>query len=168
MAEIAAAAGITKPILYRHFGDKAGLAGALAGRAVDSLRESLAVGLAAEAAPRARMQAAIAAFVAFTHEQSGLYRYLVRAATDGDRHHLVDGIAAQIAVVLATGLRQAGADSGPAELWAHAIIGAVFSGSQWWHDRPVLSEAQLVEDLTSLLWDGLGSTGLDGPGPGGL
>lgn len=165
MTDLAEAAGITKPILYRHFGDRAGLAAALAERAVGSLRESLAAGLEGEAPPRERMRAAIAAFVAFTHEQAGLYRFLLRAATEGERHDLVDGIAAQIAVVLATGLRQAGSDSGPAELWAHAIIGAVFSGSTWWADRRVVSEAQLVEDLTRLLWDGLRSTGLDDLAP---
>lgn len=164
MAEIAQAAGITKPILYRHFADKAGLAGALAERAVQALNESLAERLTADISPRQRMREAIAAFVAFTHEEAALYRFLVRGATAAGRHDLVDGIARQIAVVLGTALRRAGADSGPAELWAHAIIGAVFTGSQWWQARPVVSEEQLVDDLTRLLWDGLASTGLDEAG----
>ena len=42
MQEMAAEAGITKPILYRHFGDKAGLLRALALRSVDIFEPSLA------------------------------------------------------------------------------------------------------------------------------
>ena len=48
MATIAAEAGITKPILYRHFGDKSGLYAALAdrytGRLLDDLRAALEAG----------------------------------------------------------------------------------------------------------------------------
>ncbi|MBC7679270.1 MAG: TetR/AcrR family transcriptional regulator, partial [Pseudorhodobacter sp.] len=41
MASIAAEAGITKPILYRHFGDKGGLYAALTERHTDRLLEAL-------------------------------------------------------------------------------------------------------------------------------
>lgn len=162
MSDIAEAAGITKPILYRHFGDRAGLARALAEQAVARLSAVLAERLTADLPPRERMRAAIAAFVTFTGEEAALYSFLVRGA-DGD-DGLVDGIARQIAQVLAAGLRQVGADSGPAELWSHAIIGAVFSGAQWWTVRGISSQELVVENLTTLLWDGLASTGLDGAG----
>jgi AcrR family transcriptional regulator len=164
MTDIAEAAGITKPILYRHFGDRAGLAQALAARAVGRLSTSLGERLTADLPPRERMREAIGAFVSFTDEESALFTFLVRGA--GPDEGLADGIARQIATVLTTGLRQVGADSGPAELWSHAIIGAVFSGGRWWAARGVSSREQLVDDLTSLLWDGLTSTGLDGAGAG--
>ena len=178
MAEIAQAAGITKPILYRHFGDKAGLGGALAERAVAELTSSLAERavaeltaslaerLGADLPPRDRMRETIGAFLAFADDDEALYRFLVRGATKEGGGQLIDGIAGQIAVVLSAALRQVGADSGPAELWAHAIIGAVFSGGQWWSTRRVVGRDQLTEDLTRLLWDGLGSTGLDRASPG--
>jgi AcrR family transcriptional regulator len=41
MDEIASEAGVTKPILYRHFGDKDGLYEALAQRYVDELMHEL-------------------------------------------------------------------------------------------------------------------------------
>ena len=46
MQEMAAEAGITKPILYRHFGDKAGLFRALALRSVDIFEPSLSTVMA--------------------------------------------------------------------------------------------------------------------------
>ena len=41
MAAVAAEAGISKPILYKHFGDKPGLAAALADRHTERLMASL-------------------------------------------------------------------------------------------------------------------------------
>ncbi|MBR7674846.1 helix-turn-helix transcriptional regulator, partial [Streptomyces daliensis] len=51
MNAIAAEAGITKPILYRHFGDKGGLYRALAVRHTDALLDALRAALDA---PRER------------------------------------------------------------------------------------------------------------------
>ena len=54
MNAIAAEAGITKPILYRHFGDKSGLYRALAKRHTDALlRRASGSGRRAFRAPRA-------------------------------------------------------------------------------------------------------------------
>lgn len=165
MAELAASAGITKPILYSHFGDKAGLAAALAERVVAELNESLLAGLAVGATSRERMRATVGSFVDFVQREPELYGFLVRGAVEpgagfGDPG-LVSEIGNQITIVLGTALRSAGRDSGSAELWSYAIIGAVFVTAEWWLARPVVSRDQLVDDLCRLLWDGLGSTGLD-------
>jgi AcrR family transcriptional regulator len=155
MSELAAAAGITKPILYAHFDDKAGLAHALSLRVIDQLNEALRGGLAADAEPRERMRATIAAFVDFVQREPQLYAFLVRGGF-GDPG-LVSEIGNQITVALGSALRDAGADTGPAELWSYGIIGAVFVACEWWLVRPVVSQDQLVDDLTRLLWNGLGS-----------
>ena len=165
MAELAASAGITKPILYAHFGDKAGLGAALAERVVAQLNESLLEGLTVGASPVERMRATIGAFVDFVQREPELYGFLVRGAVApgagfGDAG-LVSEIGNQITIVLRTALRAAGGDSGPAELWSYGIIGAVFVTAEWWLARPVVTRDQLVDDLCRLLWDGLGSTGLN-------
>src|SRR3954452_2049804 len=54
MNAIAAEAGITKPILYRHFGDKSGLYRALAIRHTDALLANLRAALDAPADDRRR------------------------------------------------------------------------------------------------------------------
>jgi AcrR family transcriptional regulator len=171
MNELAAAAGITKPILYSHFGDKAGLVTALADRAVEELNQTLAVGLATGGTARDRMRATIDAFVGYIEREPQMYRFLVRGAlgsdTGVDELELVARIANQITVVLGAALRAAGADSGPAELWAYAIVGAAFFGAEWWLSRPVLARTALVDDLTRILWDGLGSSFMNRPPSGG-
>jgi AcrR family transcriptional regulator len=159
MAELAAKAGITKPILYAHFGDKAGLGAALAERVVEQLNETLIGGLVTGASAEERLRATVDAFVRFVEDEPQLYRFLVGGGFDD--MELVSQIGNQITIVLSTALRAAGGDSGPAELWAYAIIGAVFVASEWWLARGVVSRAQLVDDLCTLLWRGLGDSGLD-------
>lgn len=159
MAELAGAAGITKPILYAHFGDKAGLGAALAQRVVEELNETLLGGLVTGATSEARLRATVDAFIGFVEREPELYRFLVSGGLDDIE--LISQIGNQITVVLSTALRAAGRDSGSAEPWSYAVIGAVFVAAEWWLARRVVSRDQLVDDVCRLLWHGLGSTGLD-------
>ena len=59
MNAIAAEAGITKPILYRHFGDKGGLYRALANRHTDALLASLRAALDSPGDRRHRVEATL-------------------------------------------------------------------------------------------------------------
>src|SRR3954462_10064056 len=64
MASIAAEAGITKPILYRHFGDKGGLYAALAERHTERLLLVLQGALAGGGSARERVDRSIVAYLA--------------------------------------------------------------------------------------------------------
>jgi AcrR family transcriptional regulator len=164
MDELAAEAGITKPILYSHFGDKAGLVTALAERVAGQLNAAVIGGLTtSQRQPREVVAATIEAFCTFIEDEPELYRFLVQTAMDRPRRPgtRVDGeISQEIAVSLGSSLRRAGADSGAAELWASAIVGMTFAGAAWWLDRRTMSKADLVEYLTQLLWSGLAGAGL--------
>jgi hypothetical protein len=58
--------------------------------------------------------------------------------------------------VLGEQLRALGIDSGPAEPWAFGIVGMVHLAGDWWLERRTMTRARLVDDLTTLLWNGLG------------
>src|SRR5206468_1776607 len=80
MDEIASEAGISKPILYRHFGDKDGLHRALAERYVEALLSELRASRVADD-PRANIAAGIDAYRAFPREQ--LVEYLTTLLWEG-------------------------------------------------------------------------------------
>src|SRR3954447_10666153 len=63
MNAIAAEAGITKPILYRHFGDKSGLYRALAKRHTDALLATLRHALDSSGDRRHRVEATLHAYL---------------------------------------------------------------------------------------------------------
>src|SRR6476646_7866617 len=71
---IAAEAGITKPILYRHFGDKGGLYRALATRHTDALLASLRASLDAPADRRRRVEATLDTYLASIEAMPQVYR----------------------------------------------------------------------------------------------
>jgi AcrR family transcriptional regulator len=163
MDEIAAEAGITKPILYSHFGDKAGLVQALAARVAGQLNRAVSEALTRSGEPRQVVASTIEAFCTFIEREPELYLFLVQSAKhEADRAgpRLMSDIASQIAVSLGSGLRRAGADSGAAEPWAFAIVGMTFASAGWWLERRSMSKRDLVGYLTQLLWSGLAGAGL--------
>jgi AcrR family transcriptional regulator len=164
MDEIAAEAGITKPILYSHFGDKAGLVQALAGRVARRLNRTVTDALTRSGEPRDVVGSTIEAFCTFIEDETELYRFLVQSArhdVDASGPRLLTDIGSQISVSLGSALRRAGADSGAAEPWAFAIVGMTFGGAAWWLQRRTMSKDDLVGYLTQLLWSGLAGAGLD-------
>jgi AcrR family transcriptional regulator len=161
MEQLAAAGGVTKPILYRHFGDREGLIAAIAERFSTELLAHVVTPLSAtDAEPRQLLEATVDGYVAFVEREPSLYRFLVRQAAGRPDGHdrvggLIDAIAKQVAVVIGEQLRALGADSGAAVPWAYGIIGFVHQASDWWLDDRTLPRTTLVTYLTSLLWDGL-------------
>lgn len=77
MNAIAAEAGITKPILYRHFGDKGGLYAALAKRHTDALLGALRAALDAPAERRERVEATLDTYLAAIEAHPQVYRFLM-------------------------------------------------------------------------------------------
>ena len=158
---------MTKPILYAHFGDKAGLAAALSDRFASDLVPQVLGAFGADLEAPAMVRPAIDTFIGFVQADPDVYRFLVRGFAGSESsfvdQELVKAFGLQLAQVLRTGLRSAGEDSGPAELWAFAILGAVFSAAEWWLARPVMSRADLVEYLSTLVWRGASQAAIGGP-----
>jgi AcrR family transcriptional regulator len=162
MNVIAAEAGITKPILYRHFGDKGGLYGALAARHIEDLLDRLRAALVTRGGLEARTRATIDAYLAAIEERPQVYRFLVqRAAVEepGVRGE-VEGFVRRFGDELAAGIRNEPAlgDVGPvrAQVWAHGIAGMVQAAGDWWLDHPDVPRATIVAELASLLLAGFG------------
>ena len=158
MNHIAAEAGISKPILYRHFGDKGGLYQALATRYVDDLLARLRAALGTRGGLEARTRATIDAYLSAVGEQPQVYRFLMeRAAVEepGVRGE-VQGFVRRFGDELAAGIRAEPALAGIAEqralVWAHGIAGMVQAAGDWWLDHQEVPRSQVVEELTALLF----------------
>jgi AcrR family transcriptional regulator len=160
MDVIAAEAGVTKPIVYRHFGDRVGLASALAEQFGAALVADLDEALSRDLPPEQLLRATIDAYLAFVERDPQLYSFLVGrlgAPVGTDMANgLVTQVGTRVALVLGEQLRTLGIDSGPAEAWAFGIVGMVHLAGDWWLERRTMTRARLVEDITTLLWHGLG------------
>jgi AcrR family transcriptional regulator len=160
MDRFAAEAGVAKPILYRVFGDRAGLHRAVGEHAFASLGAGLDQVLAAAGvAPRQMVADAIDTYLAFVEREPELYRFLALHADPVSRRQAVDDylarVSRQVAVVLGDRLRSAGRDSGAAEAWAYGMVGMAVAAGSWWLERGAMSRVQLGSYLTQLVCDGL-------------
>lgn len=158
VAEIAAVAGITKPVLYRHFVDRADLQRAVGQEAAAMLLGRMAPELRADREPAASVRAVIDAFLAGIEDEPELWRFVA--------HHpiargagIIDDAREQIArllhTVISDRLRAAGLDPGGAEAWAQGLVGMVQSAGDWWLERRTMSRAALTDHLTALIWGGM-------------
>ncbi|MFN8052226.1 MAG: TetR/AcrR family transcriptional regulator [Acidimicrobiales bacterium] len=164
MSDIAAEAGVSKPVLYDSFRDKSGLAAALADRFLGELDTTLLDTVTAEISPREALGTTIGVFVRFAEREPELYRFLVEGSAGTGRE------AVELPMLTSLAERIAGYLTGPvatiddperAESWAFAIMGMVFSSVGWWLDGRTRTRAQLVDDLTDLICGGLGGGGVD-------
>jgi AcrR family transcriptional regulator len=159
MDEIAAEAGVTKPILYRHFGHKDGLQRALVRRYMRAIYRGSESALV-ETHPRRRIAAAVDAFLAAVEREPEIFRF-VRAISNhpeaaGAAAAIVQHHADEIARATRADLQRLGLDVDAAEPWAHGIVGMMQFVASWWLEHPDVSRERLVNQLTSLLWDGFG------------
>ncbi|MBZ3902064.1 TetR family transcriptional regulator [Streptomyces brasiliscabiei] len=170
MNAIAAEAGITKPILYRHFGDKGGLYAALAQRHTDALLDSLRAALDAPAERRERVEATLDTYLAAIEARPQVYRFLMHPAEGGQpadqgfdvgRHSapLLRRMGEELGKVIEDRL-----DLGPdsrllSRVWGHGIVGMMHAAGDWWLNERPLSRAELVRSLADLLWGRLAAAG---------
>ena len=162
MEEIAAAAGTSKTVVYRHFADRTELHVAVCARVAANLTARLRSAMAGTTDPRLMLTVAVETYLAFLEADPELYRFVVQGPPAGrpadsdpiaNLSHLVgDEAAALVAVVL----EQAGRDPAAALPWGHGLVGLVRSAADWWlqADRP-MPRVQLATHLTDLAWAGL-------------
>lgn len=178
MDEIAAEAGTSKTVIYRHFGDRLGLYLAVCA-SVDSnvlgdLQQALThAGEGAGGAPlagdaRAAIEAVIDSYFVQVERDPEVYRFVVRrpalnvAPEDDPVIGISDTIAGVLQPIFAEALRDAGRPADAARIWAHGLIGFVRESADRWladPDRP--PRGVVVRHLAEFASDGLtGALGL--------
>ena len=158
MDAVAAEAGVTKPVLYRYFQDKAALVDALAERGSEILLNRLLPAIRAGCPALSRVRDAVGAYFAVIDEHPNLYWLLAREgkANSGSGPDSIqqnkESIATALTAVLGDHLRAYGLDSGGAEPWAYGMTGLVQSTGEWWLQRRSMSRATVVEYVTQIIW----------------
>lgn len=158
MAGIAAEAGITKPILYRHFGDKSGLYAALAERYTSALLVRLQAALEAGTDRRDRVHRTVDAYLAAIEGEPQVYRFLVLSDEAAAASSQVRTFTRRLSALLAEGMAaELGVGPVRAAAWGHGVVGMVQAAGDWWLDNPTVSRAELVGELTDLLFGAYGA-----------
>lgn len=160
IAEIADAAGVTKPIVYHHVGNKDAVVRALAERLADRVGEAVASATESVADPRRGVAAFIEAYLDVVQADRSIFLYVSAGGTGADRVAEALQLADRAAAPLAEGLTalrvDQGADPTVATTWAYGIIGMLHYTTLSWIREPHLAAGALAEQLSELVWSGIG------------
>jgi AcrR family transcriptional regulator len=156
MDDISKASGIAKPVFYRYFTDKADLFLEVGRTVAETVVAETTAAIDAAESPRAKLTAGIDAFLASIESRPEVYRFVTQHR-DLDDYATIVGLHAT--GVIGAFMRQAGMDSGGAELWGFGIVGLARAAADRWLEQRTMSRAEVVRYLTDLVWPGLsGST----------
>lgn len=154
---VAAEAGITRPVIYRHFGAAAGLYQAVAERYADDLLAHAGAATAGVRGGRALVRAQVDGYLAFLEAEPNLYRFLTRQVPAGahGEGNVVSGFVQQLGGMIAGFLESTGVAPMRAAVAGRSFVGAIHFTSEWWLEDPQLSRSELTDELVAMLWDGM-------------
>ncbi|MGW6460779.1 TetR family transcriptional regulator [Streptomyces sp. NPDC055078] len=156
--EIAAKAGVSKPVVYEHFGGKEGLYAVVVDREMRQLLDMVTGALTA-GHPRELLEQAAFALLDYIERYTDGFRILVRdspvAQSTGTFASLISDIATQVEDILGMEFKHRGFDPKLAPLYAQALVGMVALTGQWWLDARRPKKAEVAAHLVNLAWHGL-------------
>ncbi|MET9952144.1 TetR/AcrR family transcriptional regulator [Streptomyces sp. NPDC006339] len=156
--EIAAKAGVSKPVVYEHFGGKEGLYAVVVDREMRQLLDMVTGALTA-GHPRELLEQAAFALLDYIERYTDGFRILVRdspvAQSTGTFASLISDIATQVEDILGLEFKARGFDPKLAPLYAQALVGSVALTGQWWLDVRKPKKAEVAAHLVNLAWHGL-------------
>lgn len=156
--EIAAKAGVSKPVVYEHFGGKEGLYAVVVDREMRRMLDMVTTSLTA-GHPRELCEQATFALLDYIEEYTDGFRILVRdspvAQSTGTFASLISDIATQVEDILGLEFKARGFDPKLAPLYAQALVGMVALTGQWWLDVRKPKKAEVAAHLVNLAWHGL-------------
>jgi AcrR family transcriptional regulator len=157
--EIAATAGVSKPVVYEHFGGKEGLYAVVVDREMRTLLDSITGALSSSGHPRDLLESAAFALLDYVESSSDGFRILVRdspvAQSTGTFSSLIGDAASQVEHIMANQLTERGFEPKFAPMYAQMLVGMVALTGQWWLDARKPNKAEVAAHLVNLAWNGL-------------
>jgi AcrR family transcriptional regulator len=156
--EIAAQAGVSKPVVYEHFGGKEGLYAVVVDREVDRLL-TMATTLLDGDNTVTKFEGAAVRLLKYIEDNADGFRILVRDSPPGSGNGtfgtLLSDIAGQVEYIVGDFLSSRGQDRKLAPMYAQMLVGMVAFAGQWWLDARKPELEDVAAHLINLAWNGL-------------
>ena len=156
--EIAAKAGVSKPVVYEHFGGKEGLYAVVVDRETQLLLDKMTVSLTS-GHPRELLEQAALTLLEYVETSADGFRILVRDSPTGQSTgtfaSLISDIASQVEYIMTEQFKARGFDPKFAPMYSQMLVGMVALTGQWWLDVRKPRRAEVAAHLVNLAWNGL-------------
>ncbi|WP_114422425.1 TetR/AcrR family transcriptional regulator [Nocardioides houyundeii] len=161
--EVAAHAGVSKPVVYEHFGGKEGLYAVVVDREVTQLLSMMRAALSAGGSSRQLLEDAVCALLDYIETSPDGFRILVRdspiGASNATYQTLIGDIATRVEGLLGERFREQKLDPRNAPMYAQMLVGMIGAVGQWWLGERKPAKAVVAAHLVNLAWNGL--SGMD-------
>ena len=168
LVDVAARAGVSKALIYEHFGSKRELHGALLEAYVSELLEEVLLAVAAEEPGEERLRAGLDAFFAFVERRRDAWRMLFRNADDPEIARWQERLRREAAVTITARMaadRPAAAHLDPAEaevvvpMLAQQLLGSVQFLANWWDEHREIPRERILATAMDFIWVGVDRLG---------
>lgn len=157
--EIAAAAGVSKPVIYEHFGGKEGLYAVVVDREIDALLSAITGTLTSEGTSRQIIERAALALLDYIDGSADGFRILVRDSPPGQSTgtfaSLMSDVATQVEHILVAAFKRHDLDPKAAPMYAQMLVGMIAMTGQWWLDSRKFKKHEVAAHVVNLAWNGL-------------
>ena len=160
MEEIAARAGVSKPVVYEHFGGKEGAYAVVVDREVKNLHGAIRSALTTpDAGSRELLERGALALLDYIDQSPDGFRILARdSALQGPGASfasILSDIAVQVEDILGADFSRLGLDPQFAGLYAQALVGLVAMTGQQWLENREPDRLVVARHLINLAWYGM-------------
>ena len=158
--EIAATAGVSKSVVYEHFGSKDGLYAVVVDREVRLLQDSLNAAMTRpKQGPRRTLESAVLALLDYIDDRPDGFRIISRdssvGSTTGSYASILSDVASWAEGILADNFNRHGFDASFSPLYAPALTGMVGMAGQAWIDTREPAKEIVAAHLVDLAFNGL-------------
>jgi AcrR family transcriptional regulator len=163
MDEVAAAVGVTKPLLYNYFGNKESLYIACMERAGDALSATIAASVAETGSPEEALRAGGQAFFSFLDSDRAAWEVLfdetlprggeIAERVEAYRGRILDLVTASIMGQVPENMRAAAKVE--VEALSEALLGAAEALAHWWLRTEAISAEEAADLLIATIEPGL-------------
>lgn len=161
--EIAARAGVSKPVVYEHFGGKEGLYAVVVDREIERLLGTITSALTSSQSSHEILEAAALALLDYIEGSTDGFRILVRDSPPGQSTgsfaSLISDVASQVEHIMVAQFKSRRLDPKAAPMYAQMLVGMVALTGQWWLENSKVKKQEVAAHLVNLAWNGL--TGLE-------
>lgn len=160
--EIAASAGVSKPVVYEHFGGKEGLYAVVVDREVRQLHDSIQDAITRQGNPRTLIEYGTLALLDYIDHNVDGFKIISRDSSPysqaGTYQTILSSVVSRVEGLLADMLGPRGFNPETAPLYAQMLVGLVALAGQWWvenRDATQLDKVELARHLVNLAWNGM-------------
>ncbi len=157
--EIAARAGVSKPVIYEHFGGKEGLYAVVVDREVSTLLHALRAAIGdPTAGSRRLLERGTLALLDYIESCPEGFQIIMRDSSESGGSgfaSILNDVIMRVEGVLIPRFESRGFDPKAVSLIAQALTGLVAMTGQWWLDNPEFTKDEVASHLVNLAWNGM-------------